>query len=106
MAFSGQTVTLSRTARRVGLGAFDPLAFQGRVEVVFPEGGSVREPPCLHDIMTGPLAGSNGSNQFSYLVGCLIGYLVDSYRLANGIVQSVEYKLEVIMLVAILQMSS
>lgn len=106
MAFSGQTVTLSRTARRVGLGAFDPLAFQGRVEVVFLECGSMREPQCLHDIMTGPLAGSNGSNQFSYLVGCLIGYLVDSYRLANGIVQSVEYKLEVIMLVAILQMSS
>ena len=41
MAFTGQPIALSRAARGIGLGTFDPFVFHGRVEVVVPERGPV-----------------------------------------------------------------
>jgi hypothetical protein len=41
MAFTGQPIALSRAARGIGLCAFDPFVFHGRVEVVVPERGTV-----------------------------------------------------------------
>lgn len=41
MAFTGQPIALSRASRGIGLCAFDPFVFHGRVEVVFSERGTV-----------------------------------------------------------------
>lgn len=89
MAFAGQSITLGRAAGGVGLGAFNPVIFQGRVEIVFPECGPVGQAQDLHQALTAQFTGPNRLAHRQYLVG----YLVGGHGFANNLTQGAEHEL-------------
>jgi hypothetical protein len=60
------------------LGAFDPLGFEGRAEVVFAKGGGVAELELLLEPGAGFLTGTDGKEEAFYSVAYWDAYLVGS----------------------------
>ena len=73
MSLVREAIALGGAAGRIGLSAFNPAAFQCRVEVVLAKSGSMRQPHCLHEVRTADFTASNGLDQLCYLVGYLVG---------------------------------